>query len=150
MWCSWEIASDRYNHTFVFAWLGYSCFFFLLSVVGLLAAAPNPRIREQRPLGYSNDWPVCTCNGFFFPSFFLCLFFSTLSCGILQSCGRVLGFYSGFRRCHCTIVCLGFVIMSCQCFVSLAPLPFLPEKQRVFKMLASHVLFQKKFLLCST
>lgn len=34
--------------------------------------------------------------------------------------------YSGFRRCHCRIVCLGFEIMSCQCFVSEAPLPFLP------------------------
>lgn len=38
-------------------------------------------------------------------------------------------FYSGFRRCHCTMVCLGFVIMSCQCFVSLAPLPFFPENE---------------------
>ena len=35
--------------------------------------------------------------------------------------------YSGFSRCHWTIVCRGFVIMSCQCFVSLAPLPFFPE-----------------------
>lgn len=35
--------------------------------------------------------------------------------------------YSGFRRCHCTMVCLGLVIMSCQCFVSVAPEPFLPE-----------------------
>jgi len=40
---------------------------------------------------------------------------------------RVL--YSGFKRCHCTIVCLGFVIISCQCFVSLAPLPFFPERE---------------------
>ena len=34
--------------------------------------------------------------------------------------------YSGFNRCHCTIVCRGFEIMSCQCFVSDAPEPFLP------------------------
>lgn len=34
--------------------------------------------------------------------------------------------YSGLRRCHWTMVCLGFVIISCQCFVSLAPLPFFP------------------------
>ena len=34
--------------------------------------------------------------------------------------------YSGFNRCHCTIVCRGFEIISCQCFVSDAPDPFLP------------------------
>lgn len=35
--------------------------------------------------------------------------------------------YSGLSLCHCTMVCRGFVIMSCQCFVSDAPEPFLPE-----------------------
>lgn len=39
-------------------------------------------------------------------------------------------FYSGLSRCHCTIVCLGFVIISCQCFVSDAPEPFFPVKER--------------------
>lgn len=34
--------------------------------------------------------------------------------------------YSGFNRCHCTTVWRGFEIMSCQCFVSDAPEPFLP------------------------
>jgi hypothetical protein len=34
--------------------------------------------------------------------------------------------YSGLSLCHCTMVCRGFVIMSCQCFVSDAPEPFLP------------------------
>lgn len=38
-----------------------------------------------------------------------------------------LEYYSGLRRCHWTMVCRGFVIMSCQCFVSVAPEPFLPE-----------------------
>lgn len=37
-------------------------------------------------------------------------------------------FYSGFSLCHCTMVCLGFVIMSCQCLVSDAPDPFLPAE----------------------
>lgn len=43
--------------------------------------------------------------------------------------GKPRPLYSGFKRCHCTMVCLGFVIISCQCFVSLAPLPFFPGKE---------------------
>lgn len=38
----------------------------------------------------------------------------------------IIDAYSGFNRCHCTMVCRGFDIMSCQCFVSDAPDPFLP------------------------
>lgn len=38
-------------------------------------------------------------------------------------------FYSGFSRCHWTIVWRGLVIISCQCFVSDAPEPFLPAKR---------------------
>lgn len=34
--------------------------------------------------------------------------------------------YSGLSRCHWMMVCLGFDIISCQCFVSFAPEPFLP------------------------
>lgn len=34
--------------------------------------------------------------------------------------------YSGLSRCHCTIVCRGFEIMSCQCLASDGPEPFLP------------------------
>lgn len=41
---------------------------------------------------------------------------------------KVILTYSGFNLCHWTIVCRGFVIMSCQCFVSDAPEPFLPKK----------------------
>lgn len=40
--------------------------------------------------------------------------------------GRSRGAHSGLRRCHWTTACLGFAIMSCQCFVSEAPVLFLP------------------------
>ena len=40
---------------------------------------------------------------------------------------RVL--YSGLRRCHCRTAWRGLVIMSCQCFVSEAPVLFLPARK---------------------
>lgn len=73
-----------------------------------------------------NESQIC-CGTVWFCSFVALM---TVVPAIKQKITPNYCIYSGLSRCHWMMVCLGFDIISCQCFVSFAPEPFLPAIEK--------------------